>query len=68
MAGNADGTRTVKVTAETHATLEQLVEQVQRDGWRSLGIDKPGNATLGGIVDAVISHLAKARLKRRGSG
>jgi hypothetical protein len=55
--GNKDGTRSVKVSAETYVKLQTLIGKIARDGWNSLGLKRSDRASMDAVVDAAIDYL-----------
>lgn len=55
--GNEDGTRSVKVSADTYVKLQALIGRIARDGWNSLGLKRADRPSMDAVVDAAIDRL-----------
>jgi hypothetical protein len=62
--GNSDGSRSVKISSETHRRLETLIAWVSQNGWSSLGLNRSDRPSIAAMLDAAVEQLPKRKQPR----
>jgi|SRR4051812_42186010 hypothetical protein len=65
--GNADGSRSVRVSAETYQEIRRLVAKARHKGWLEFGLnrcDLPSVASLVNAAVELLAHRANAPIAR----
>lgn len=54
-----NASRTVKVSAQVHGRLTDLVTEVNNKGWKHLGVSRNGAATFSSVIEEALKQLKR---------